>query len=436
MKSIVPTLLLATIGFLTGFGLPHEGGEGANPSTSPARLSPRKTGGGESPGGTASDRMRSFANHAATLTPAEWPAFFRARLNDPEGTRLAERLWAEQDPSGFWDWLKQQHDGTTLKNYGVNLLQVWAAADPDAAMAAANAITDKECGDLLRREVIETVISKDLTKGLELAAEVRDFNRFSWGTREWMKTDPAAAVEGLAKLPKRSEYRDYLGYAVAQWAKSDSPALLEWLKTQSVPQGERWFGEAFKSAAAIDSRAALEATSHLADPTARDAAIAGVLASGKVPAGSLPELLSHLTLPKRSEATLAALGAMPLRDPGQFAEATQLLIDAPANRNTLNSTDTMIGKFTDWNQGLIWASLLPDSAMRRRALESLASRADSEQLDDLSATVATAPLLDLSNELFRNILTTIPDEQEAAWIAKLPPERAAWARAVAESQKP
>jgi hypothetical protein len=354
-------------------------------------------------------------------------------MNDPENARLAARLWAEQDPDGFWNWLKQSRDGTLLKQFGKDLLQVWATADPDVAMQAANAITDKECSDFLRREVIDTVIAKDLKKGLELAAAAPDFNRFSWGPREWMKTDPAAAVQGLAGLPERSEYRDFLKYAVVAWAK-DSPALLAWLGTQSMAERDEWFGAAFKSAAAVNLQAALEAASKIADPSSRDAAVAGVLASGKIPTDSLPDLLSQLTLPNRSAATLAALDALPLKDPRQLSEATKLLIEAPANRNTLNSVDRIARSFKDLDEGLAWTALLPEATMRRRALISLTYLADSAQGDQLASMVSTRSSLDLSNDLFRTILTRMSAEQKAAWLAKLSRDRAAWAEAAAASQ--
>src|SRR5690606_17840336 len=137
-----------------------------------------------------------------------------------------------------------------------------------------------------------------------------DFNRFSWGPREWFKEDPSAAVQGLAGLPERSEYRDFLKYAVVEWAKQDSPALLEWLKTRTVVEREEWFGEAFKSAANKDPRSALAVASSLEDPTTRDAAIAGVLASGTISSNEMGGLLEKLSLRNRAKATISALAAL------------------------------------------------------------------------------------------------------------------------------
>ncbi len=435
MKPIVLIILSAGLGFFAGIAIPRKSTAPKEPEASaPGRRSARPWTPSKLPPG---QRMLAFANHAATLTPEEWPAFFRARMNDPEGTRLAERLWAEQDPEGFWDWLKQQRDGTLLRRYGKDLLHVWAAAQPDAAMRAADAITDKESSDFLRKEVLETVIAVDLAKGLELAAKAGDFNRFSWGPRPWMKEHPSAAVQGLAGLPERSEYRDYLKYAVVSWAEQDSPALLEWLKTQPVIEHEGWFGNAFKAAALKDTRSALDAASNLTDPGARDAAIAGVMASGVVPNNETAGLLDQLSIRRRADATAAAVGAMPMKNAAQIEAAALLLNDAPAGRNTLNAVDSVARGWSnlDWNRGVAWAATLPDSTMRRKAMATMASSANRDQMDTFARTVAAAPMLDLSDELFDNILRSLPDGEEAAWIAKLPPERAAWARSVADRKK-
>ena len=217
-------------------------------------------------------------------------------------------------------------------------------------MRAANSITDKKSSDDLRSEVIDTVLAANLAKGLELAANAADFNRFSRGSREWMKNNPSAAVQGLAKLPERSEYRGFLSSAVVEWAAQDAPALLAWLKTHPVGERDDWFG------------------------------------------------------------------------------------DAPACRNMLNRVGSMADKWiaVDWNRGLAWAAALPDSSMRRKALATIASKANREQLDAFATTVARAPMLDLSDELFRTVLRSLPAGETEAWVARLPPDRAAWAKAVAE----
>ena len=432
MKILFLTALCGGIGFLAGIAIPRDRAEpeASAPLRRSARLQAVWTPSSHPPG----QRLLPFANHAASLTPENWPAFFKTRMHDPGGTRLAERLWAEQDPVGYWKWLTDQRDGHLLRQYGRNLLHSWAIRDPDAAMRAANSITDKKSSDDLRSEVIDTVLAANLAKGLELAANAADFNRFSRGSREWMKNNPSAAVQGLAKLPERSEYRGFLSSAVVEWAAQDAPALLAWLKTHPVGERDDWFGEAFKSAAMKDSRDALEAATGLDDAIARDAAIAGVLASGTITTAEMTGLLDRLSLQKRADATISALDALPMKNVAQLEEVSRLLDDAPACRNMLNRVGSMAEKWiaVDWNRGLAWAAALPDSSMRRKALATIASKANREQLDAFATTVARAPMLDLSDELFRTVLRSLPAGEAEAWVARLPPDRAAWAKAVAE----
>jgi len=429
MKPVLSTIGAVVTGFLIGLGLPNFRDR---PVVTGDKISPTKSAEREQTRPT--DRLLKLANEATSLTPSQWPAFFQARMNHPDGTRLAERLWAEQDPAGFWKWLIARRDLETLKAYGANLLRIWSETDPDAAMQAANAITDKSASDYLRREVIESVLDRDLQKGLSLAAQALDFNRFSWGPRGWMTRDPGGAVRGLAALPAQSEYRDYLNHAVEEWAKQDTPSLLSWLKTQPAPEKEDWYEIAFKSAATSDIQAALDAANHM-DPASRGAAITGVLSSGKIPTKDVIAALPFLTLDQQAKAATDAIQITPLRTPEQFTEATQLLLAAPANQNTFNSVERIAGKFENWDEGLRWAGSLPDSALRRRALESVAFQADLEQLDRFAGTVSTVSLLDLSTQTFRTILRKLPLEKRDAWIARLPAERAAWARAAAAEEQ-
>ncbi len=429
MKSTVLTILCAAAGFLLGFGFPKIGKSHLEKEA----ISRRSARPPANPWGerdlSACARMRQFVSQTATVAPEDWPAFFLARMHDPEGTRLAERLWAERDPQGFWKFLKSRRDAGDLLQYGRNLLPIWAAADPDAAMAAANEITEKHASDFLRREVIDTVLAADLKKGLAFAAAAPDFNRFSWGPRDWISADPAAAAAGLAALPARSEYRDFLKIAVAAWAETDSAALLDWVKRQPVPERDEWFGAAFTAAANADLPAALTAAKEIADPAARDAALAGVVSSGRMPEDQVPELLARLPIPNRQAATLAVLEQAGTS--AQIAAATRLLPDAPASKNSLESVGSLAGRISlrDPAQALVWTAALPDAAMRRAALARLAEIGINP--DALFAAIANAPRLDLSNDLFRNALRNLPADRRAAWIARLPPDLAAWAEAAA-----
>lgn len=439
MKPILPILLIAAAGFAIGICLPPGGENPKDPTISMRTRSSRE--GGSSPAWldpkvAAADRMAVFVGKAADLTPEEWPAFFKARLGSPEWSRLAAELWADRDPGGFWDFLRRDKDPMLLDQWGSGLVKTWTVSDPDAAMAAVMAITDKETADKIRREVVDTVLGYDLQKGLQFAAMAGDFNRFSGGPRSWMNENPEAAVRGLAALPKISDYRDYLGYAIEIWAKADPQAALAWMKNENPRRNEPplpndiWMAEGFKAAATEDPKAALATALSMANPRERDKALGGILSSGKVAPTDLPALLDACSLVTQSKVLRNAISSLPKNTPADLAAATEILLHAPASRNSLQATATIAEGWAalDWNGGWQWAETLPDVATRREALETLARRANADQRATLATRIAGLPDMELSNRFFENILRNMPENERNSWIEKLPPARAAWAR--------
>ncbi|MEI7909819.1 MAG: hypothetical protein WCK77_09310 [Verrucomicrobiota bacterium] len=403
------------------------------------RSGPRRAADNERPwaaaGLTSAERARRFAVKAASLTSMEWPAFFRAQLRSPEWTPLAARMWAEADPAGFWSWLRSQADTSLLMEWGPDLLGVWTLAEPDAAMAVALKLTNKEFADVLRRRIVDAALATDLTTGLRLAALAGDFNRFGWGgSRDWIEKDPQAAVLGLEALPRYADYRLFLSSAVVVWAKADARAALAWLSTQHHEGELSMFGSfenGFKAAAETDPQAALVAAKALPDIGDRYAAIGAVLTSGKVPPQEVADWLESASLSARAEAVPDAIKALArAADPAALATATELLDRAPANKQTLYATNAVAYAWgqRDWQAGWDWAAALPDAAMRRAALAKLVG-SDKAPRDELAAMLAVLPPLALSNDLFVVALARLPADRREAWLASLPPPLAAWAKA-------
>lgn len=429
-------------GFALGYGLPlllgNRSAAGAHETA--MRESPRRAAMLARPWEKGSlgagERMAAFLDHASGLTPAEWPEFFRAQQTSPEWWRLAAQLWAETDPQGFWDYLRGLRDRSQLLEWGRGLLQTWALANPDAAMEAVLTITDKETGDRLRRELVDTVLNHDLATGLELAAKAGDFNRFSWGQRPWITENPEAAVRGLASLPMVTKYRDFLKVAIVAWVEADPQAALAWIKDENPRRNEpaslglAWIQEGFNAAAKADPQAALTTAIGLENPQDRDQAIAGVLTSGKLDAADLPALLAACTPMTRYQSIFKVIGTLPKRTPVEIAAATEILIHGPASSNLLEATAAMAIDVADhdMNRGWEWAVALPDVAMRRAAMEALAERESMTHTHELAGRIANAPLADLSNAVFKAALKSMSEDQREAWIAKLPDDRSEWAR--------
>lgn len=437
-------------GFTLGYGLPMllENRSAAGPQAASLRESPRRAAMLARPWADgrlgADGRMTTFIDQASKLTPQEWPEFFRSLQNSPEWSRLAAQLWAENDPQGFWDYLRQRHDRSQLLQWGSGLLQTWAIADPDAAMEAVLAITDKKSGDRLRRDVVDTVLNHDLAKGLELAVKAGNFNRFSWGHRKWITENPEAAVRGVASLPMVTKYRDFLKIAIVAWVEADPQAALDWMKNENPRRNQpavlndSWMKEGFQAAAKVDAKGALTAALGLENPQERDQAIAGVISSGKVDAADLPALLAACTPLSRSQSIGDVVRGLPKGTPDELAAATEVLVQGPAGKSLLQATRAMAGDVAgkDLNRGWEWAAALPDIAMRRAAMESLAERTSGSQRDLLVAKISQVPLEELSNAVFKAALKSVPEDQREAWIAKLPADRTAWARKAVAATPP
>jgi hypothetical protein len=430
VKPLLVTAFAAAAGFLVGIGLPmFQNSPQAFSPPAAEKHKPRN----RDEASAASLRMLALVDHAAALRRDQWPAFFRSRLSSTESARLAAKLWAEADPAGFWSWLRRDFDPLVFEEFAPNLLGLWAKSDPDAAMDAVAAITDKRLGDRLRVAVIDTVLEQDVVKGAELAARAGDFNRFSWGgEREWMKKDPAAAVAALATLPAISKYRLHLKMAVPLWAQTDPAAALEWMvATPSHPGrpgvsfADEWVKEGFATVAKTDPRSALEAALGIDDAAKRNQALAGLIASGTLDQENLKQVVAGMPPTQSRGIASDLIRSRPAETIGDMKESAALLDLLPSERNNIQGTK---GLARTWKQidpasAWQWAGSLTDPARLRAAVVELAQTATPRQVADL-------PFGALSDEFFREALSGRGAEQRDAWISSLPADRAAWARSV------
>lgn len=377
MKAPVISLLLLLGGFAGGYLATRPSAPAVDMAVSSAKTSPRKSNPEGRDGSSAklapATRMQALAEKAAGLDASQWPEFFRAQLDSPDASRLAARLWAESDPDGFWDFLKEGKDPLMLGRFADGLMEVWVLSSPDDALAAACEITEKQLGDKIRRSVVDSALDRDVQKGIELAAKAGDFNLFSWGPREWMKKDPAATVKGLATLPAVSDFRRFLTYAVPVWVESDPAAALEWLKTEAPITGDRWTQDSFKAAAKADTAAALEVARSFTNPKQRDEALAGVLSGWKGDVEEAKEVIAELPLGTRGKFAMEMFFSRPTMTVEDLRESVSLLEALPRSRITLNVVESLAHSWqaVDRDAGLKWANSLTDPIARSRALKVL-----------------------------------------------------------------
>jgi hypothetical protein len=428
MKRAVVTLIAGISGFAAGFLIAPEPGA-VSPGPNLAGKASDRWGG---PTGKGLSRLEQLAAMAATLSRSEWPVFFRARLHSPEETRLAAELWAEADPAGFWEWLRESRDRDQLERFGTDLLKRWSEQDPEAAMAAAMAVSDAGLGESFRRTVVEAVLERDTAMGLDLVARVWDLPASNHGQRPWIMRDPALAARGLAGLPVTHDYRKFLIHAVPAWAEKDPEACLAWLReTPPIEKTQwpwNWVVRGFLEVAQTDPDGALRAARELADPAHRSQALAGVIASGKLSPGEAAPWLDQIRLDERFILSEELIGS--LRNlKGDLAHRAGVLSLLPGNRNSVDDYQRLSREWSQEDPAAAWewALSIDDPALSRSAVSAAIDHIDVGQLD----AIAEIPFSSLSNALLRKAVARLPEDQRKAWLAKMPADRAAWARRIA-----
>lgn len=431
MNRPIITLIAGITGFTAGFLIAPGPSEVSPDPGLAGKASARWSG----PTGKGLSRLEQLASMASTLSRSEWPAFFRARLHSPEETRLAAELWAEADPDGFWEWLRESCDRDQLERFGTDLLKRWSGQDPEAAMAAAMAVSDAALGESFRRTVIEAVLERDTALGLDFVARVGDLPASDLGQRPWITRDPASAARGLAGLPVSHDYRNFLSHAVPAWAQSDPEACLAWLR--ETPPLEKtqwpmnWVIRGFLEVAKADPDGALRAARELTDPAHRSQALAGVIASGKLGPDDAAPWLDQIRLDEKFILCEELLG--PLRNlKDDLAHRAGVLSRLPGNHNSVDDYGRIAGAWSKENPAAAWewALSIDDPALSRSALSAAIDHIDAAQLD----AIAEIPFSSLSNALLRKALARVPEDQREAWLAKMPADRAGWARRLSEAK--
>jgi hypothetical protein len=425
MKKHVP-LLAGIVGLTAGFLIPRPSGSDSAPPVAETKASERR----EASAKKGLSRLEQLTGMAAELSRSEWPAFFAARLHSPQETRLAARLWAEADPGGFWAWLRESRDRDHLDRFSGDLLLLWSVQNPEAAMAAVMTVTDKSLSDRLRKKVIDAVLDQDFDLGIAFVARAGTFDGFSSGTTSWIAANPGRAASKLAGLPAHNAYRFYLDDAVREWARQDPAGCLDWLAETPPPEDEAWragpVSKGFKSVALSLPGEALDAALQIADSAHRSQALAGVISSGKLTPEEILPFLEQVRL-KDMFSLPGELGGFGLE--GNFSNRARILDLLPANMNSHNGYRRIAAEWSEQEPAAAWewAASISDPVQGRVALAAVIGHVGASQLD----AIAALPFGVLSDDLLRQAAAKLPADQREAWLARMPPDRAAWARRIA-----
>lgn len=151
------------------------------------------------------------------------------------------KVAAETDPEiGLRTFAAVEPDG---HDWGV--LYQWAAIDPVAAAARAQAESDEtKRTDLLRMVAVEwgrvdPVAARAWAEKLP-GPLVADKTLLAVASGMWERVEPRSTADFLATLPQTNETLDFLGNVVSQWGQADLPAVLRWTTEQPDEALGRW----------------------------------------------------------------------------------------------------------------------------------------------------------------------------------------------------
>jgi len=158
-----------------------------------------------------------------------------------QGTDAALKAWAAQNPADALQWIKDNPGSaptSTLQARYLAAFAGYAAADPQGAFAAANALGGTTPADQrLKNQAMQTIMSSltdqgKFTDATTLAGQLPDGNLKNQALASiagnWAQSNPADASAWVAGMTD-PQLRSALGGQVAgQWAATDPAAAANW----------------------------------------------------------------------------------------------------------------------------------------------------------------------------------------------------------------
>lgn len=244
MKRSVVMLAAVILGFVTGSLLQRAKEERSSPAATAAegtRAVPQPPGAGTA--ARASGAVDTIAS-LLELDDLELYPRLAAWLLDASGEEMAG-FWtgySKRTPGNWqvislllsqWTWVDPEAAIATMKDspYERSAWRAWATHDSDAAMAAA-----RGAAEFIRAAVIAGVCSVDPRRGLRLMEENPEFRSQDgiWEISSSLaRKDPAAALDF-----RRGHGVSFGNLIFEDWAKSDPRAALEWLAKNPKRPGE------------------------------------------------------------------------------------------------------------------------------------------------------------------------------------------------------
>ena len=205
-------------------------------------------------------RLR-FLDDLASADSSGLRQMFQGTETSRQEKRVVAQRWAETDPAGLLGFLKGlsrtdwDRDAEQFDAVRGILFRTWAAQNPEAALAAAEALGKRPQFRTARWEIVESLFGTDPAKAFAAAVKLpQHLNADRMADTIWKK-DPSAFLKAAGAAPpgafKNQEVKNAVENAFGELLKQDPAAATAWLKACPLDQQRKlWGGMAYKFAEA------------------------------------------------------------------------------------------------------------------------------------------------------------------------------------------
>ena len=358
-------------------------------------------------------RLRFLDSLGASDSSGLRQMFQGAGTGRQEKRAVAQR-WAETDPAGMLGFLKGmsrtdwERDGEQFDAVRGILFRTWAAQDPQAALAAADALGNRPQFRTARWEIVQTLFGTDPSKAFAAAVKLPHYLNADRVVDTVWKKDPAAFLKAAGEAPKgafkNGEVFNTVNNAFGEWLKQDPAAAAAWLKGRPLEQQRKLWGRMTNQFAETDpagAQAWFKDTPPSAEREKAGAEIVKALAK-KDPHAALEWLQDNLEGGRTAGFVYLAES---LAEKG-VDSAKQLLDAMPAGAQRDGVVKVIAEKWAskDFKPAIAWVlSLPPDDPGRRQAMQQL-----SQQWAEKDLAGATAYLRDQAGPVeSRNMIWSV-----------------------------
>lgn len=196
-------------------------------------------------------RLR-FLDSLGPADSARLRQMFQGTGTSRQEKRAVAQRWAETNPAGLLGFLKGlsrtdwDRDGEQFDTVRGILFRTWAAQDPEAALAAADALGNRPQFRNARWEIVQTLFGTDPAKAFTAAVKLPQWLRGSDLHESVWKNDPATFLKAAGEAPKGALnnilLRDYVRKAFDEQLKRNPAEAAAWLRTLPLEHQRKLWG--------------------------------------------------------------------------------------------------------------------------------------------------------------------------------------------------